>query len=91
MKQHTVKVEAEKNGKVTQVSLTRNGETAFLQVSKKGNIFDGTTLIGVLKREKGRWFENQYKIVFHSPANNNPPLTVEMTDDGIRFSPIVKL
>ena len=64
MKQHTVRVELEKNGKVVQVSLTQNGTTRLLSVSKKGKVFDGNTLVGVLKRERLMWYDNQFKIVF---------------------------
>lgn len=65
MKQHTVKVEDTRNGKVTKVSLTKEGVTTFYRVSKKGNILDGDLHIGVLKRECLRWFDNQFKIVFN--------------------------
>jgi len=64
MDQHTIKVEETKNGKVTKVSLTIAGETKMLVVSKKGNIFDGEKQIGVLKKPKQRWFENNFFIVF---------------------------
>ena len=67
MKQHTVKVEIGKNGKVKKVRLTQNGEVKEFLVSKKGKVFDGNTKVGVLKRERLRWYDNQFKVVFSSP------------------------
>lgn len=65
MKQHTVKVETGNNGKVKKVILTQNGKSKEYFVSKKGKVFDGNTQIGVLKRERLRWYDNQFKIVFN--------------------------
>lgn len=68
-KQHTVKVEWGRTGKIEKVFLTRNGDTKELRVGKKRKVFDGEKLIGVLKQERIRWFDNQYKIVF-TPQND---------------------
>lgn len=64
MKQHTVKAEIGNNGKVVKVTLTNNGVTKEYFVSKKGKVFDGNIQIGVLRRERLRWYDNQFKIVF---------------------------
>jgi hypothetical protein len=69
MKQHTVKAEMGKNGKVQKVFLTNNGETKEFSVSKKGKVFDGKDQIGILKRERLRWYDNQFKIIFIPPYN----------------------
>lgn len=68
MKQHTVKAEIGNNGKVKKVTLTQNGEVKEFVVSKKGKVFDGNTQVGVLKRERLRWYDNQFKVVFSDPA-----------------------
>ncbi len=65
MKQHTVKILETKNGKTKSVLLTQNGEQKVLMVSKKGKVFDGNKEIGRLKRERLKWFDNQFKIVFN--------------------------
>jgi len=64
MKQHTVKIEMGNNGKAKKAILTQNGESKEFTVSKKGKVFDGNKQIGVLKRERLRWYDNQFKIVF---------------------------
>lgn len=65
MKQHTVKATIGDNGKVQKVTLTQNGQSKEFLVSKKGVVFDGSRQIGRLKRERLRWFDNQFKIVFY--------------------------
>jgi len=65
MKQHTVKAEIGPNFKVKKITLTRNGVSKEYFVSKKGKVFDGNKQIGFLKRERIRWYDNQFKIVFN--------------------------
>ncbi len=64
MKHYTVKAEFGNNRKVKKVTLTKNGEVKEFFVSKKGKVFDGGTQVGVLKRERLRWYDNQFKVVF---------------------------
>jgi hypothetical protein len=68
MNQHTIKAKFGNNGKIKGVTLTQNGETKEFAVSRKGKVFDGHKQIGILKRERLRWFDNQFKIVFSDPA-----------------------
>ena len=65
MKQHTVKAHFGTSGKVEKVSLTQNGDTKIYRVTKKGKVFDGEKQIGVLRRERLKWFDNQFKIFFN--------------------------
>lgn len=67
-KRHTVKVLERKNGKICQVSITINGHEQILRVAKSGRVFDGNIEIGKIQRAKGRWFDNQFLIIF----NNQP-------------------
>lgn len=61
-KQHPIKVLNRKNGKVTQASLTVNGETKLLHIAKSGRVFIGNLEVGRIVRAKGRWFDNQFLI-----------------------------
>lgn len=65
MKQHTVKVNWSKTGKIESVDLTQNGVTETLKVSNKKTVLKDDKPIGKVKAEHtGKWYDNQYKIVF---------------------------
>lgn len=82
MKQHTVKILETKNGKTKSVRFTQNGDQKVFTVSKKGKVFDGNKEIGQLKRERLRWFDNQFKIVFND--GNTDSITIPRTPKGSR-------
>lgn len=70
MKRHTVKVLKTSNGGwPTLVSVTIKDETEFLEVkrskkTKKLNVVKGEAIIGTLKKQRLRWYDNQYLIEF---------------------------
>lgn len=70
MKQHTVKVLDQNNGGwPALISITTKGETSFFEVkrskkTKKLNVIKDGQIIGTLKKQRLKWYDNQYLIEY---------------------------